>query len=184
MGSLCSQHLKIDATSFGYSPSISHILVELDVTKKFRDKFWVGLENLGYIQSIVMEDFSSYCSLCKSLGHLKHECSILHPLITRTVDPNVYVAEEIANNVHENVLGEISINLSMHKNVNHVVVVHLDNGHLIHPSNVGDVWLSAKPKMLVSNIPMASPAIVPVLKNIVNLEAYGALIKWLMKILL
>ncbi|KAH0451524.1 hypothetical protein IEQ34_018823 [Dendrobium chrysotoxum] len=33
--------------------SVARILVELDVTKQFLDKVWIGPENLGYIQSII-----------------------------------------------------------------------------------------------------------------------------------
>ncbi|KAH0451117.1 hypothetical protein IEQ34_018416 [Dendrobium chrysotoxum] len=62
-----------------------------------------------------MEDVPSYCSHYKSLGHSKQECSILHPLITPTVNPiSVYVAEKVANDVHENVPGDHSVDLYVH----------------------------------------------------------------------
>ncbi|KAH0457728.1 hypothetical protein IEQ34_013043 [Dendrobium chrysotoxum] len=73
--------LKIDhATSTGSKPLVAHVIVELDVSKHFPDKVCVGPDNLvcGY------GDFLSYCSHCKSLGHSKLECHILHPhLVTR-----------------------------------------------------------------------------------------------------
>ncbi|KAH0452482.1 hypothetical protein IEQ34_019781 [Dendrobium chrysotoxum] len=95
--------------------SVARILVELDVTKQFLDKVWIGPENLGYIQSIVMEDFSSYCSHYKLLVHLKQECSILHPFIPPTINPiSVYGAKKIANDVHENVPGDLSVDLYVH----------------------------------------------------------------------
>ncbi|KAH0450912.1 hypothetical protein IEQ34_021604 [Dendrobium chrysotoxum] len=115
-----------------------------------------------------MKDFFSYCSHCKSLGHLKQECSILHPLITPTINPiSIYGVENVANDVHENTHGDVSVDLFVHENVDHVVVRHLDNGHLIHPSNAGDVGLSTELEMLVLDISFAS-AIIPVSKNIVD----------------
>ncbi|KAH0458239.1 hypothetical protein IEQ34_013554 [Dendrobium chrysotoxum] len=60
LGSIFVRPLKTDnATSSGSRPSVAHVLVELDVTKYYPDIVWVRLENLGYIQSMIMEDFSS-----------------------------------------------------------------------------------------------------------------------------
>ncbi|KAH0451118.1 hypothetical protein IEQ34_018417 [Dendrobium chrysotoxum] len=95
--------------------SVARVMAELDVTKQFLDKVWIGPENLGYFQSIVMEDFPSYCSHYKLLRHLKQECSILHHFITPTVNPiSIYGAEKVANDVHENVPGDLSVDLYMH----------------------------------------------------------------------
>ncbi|KAL0917056.1 hypothetical protein M5K25_012097 [Dendrobium thyrsiflorum] len=94
LGSIFGRPLKIDhATSTGSRPSVARVLVELDVSKYFPDKVWVGPDNLGFIQSVVMEDLPSYCSHCKSLGHSKLECHFLHPqLVTRN-----NVGDELVN---------------------------------------------------------------------------------------
>ncbi|KAH0467311.1 hypothetical protein IEQ34_004549 [Dendrobium chrysotoxum] len=47
-----------NATSVGSQPSLACVLVELDITKKYTDKVWLGPKNLGYIQMIEMENFS------------------------------------------------------------------------------------------------------------------------------
>ncbi|KAH0464936.1 hypothetical protein IEQ34_005039 [Dendrobium chrysotoxum] len=81
LGSLFGRPLKTDhATTCGSRPSIARVLVELDVTKYYLDWVWVGHENLGYVQAVIMEEFPSYCSHCKSLGHLKLECCSLNTI--------------------------------------------------------------------------------------------------------
>ncbi|KAI0504440.1 hypothetical protein KFK09_015392 [Dendrobium nobile] len=82
LGSMFGKPLKIDhATSSGRRPSIARVLVELDVTKVYPDKIWLGSESLGYIQSVIMDPFPSYCSHCKSLGHSKLECPSFQPRV-------------------------------------------------------------------------------------------------------
>ncbi|KAH0450172.1 hypothetical protein IEQ34_020864 [Dendrobium chrysotoxum] len=56
------------------------VLVELDVTKHYPDWLWVGLENLGYFQTVIMAEFPSYCLHCKSLSHSKLECCSLNTI--------------------------------------------------------------------------------------------------------
>ncbi|PKU82488.1 hypothetical protein MA16_Dca005493 [Dendrobium catenatum] len=80
LGRIFGNPLKIDnATSTGSRPSVARVLVEIDVSKKFHDKIWVGSKNSGYVQSVVFEDFQDYCVHCSSLGHSKAGCTILHP---------------------------------------------------------------------------------------------------------
>ncbi|KAL0926079.1 hypothetical protein M5K25_004465 [Dendrobium thyrsiflorum] len=45
-----------------------HVLIKL-----------IGPDKLGYIQHIEMEAFLPFCDHCKSLGHSKINCHILHP---------------------------------------------------------------------------------------------------------
>ncbi|KAL0910736.1 hypothetical protein M5K25_018820 [Dendrobium thyrsiflorum] len=93
LGSIFGRPLKIDhATSTGSKPSVARVLVELDVSKYFPDKVWVGPDILGFIQSVVMEELPSYCSHCKSLGHSKLECHFLHPQL---VTCNIVGAEPV-----------------------------------------------------------------------------------------
>ncbi|KAL0927433.1 hypothetical protein M5K25_001601 [Dendrobium thyrsiflorum] len=80
LGSIFDCPLKIDqATSVGSRPSIAHILIELDVCKQYPDKVWVGSDNLGYVQSVVLENVPSYYLHCKALGHSNVDCLVLHP---------------------------------------------------------------------------------------------------------
>ncbi|KAH0458346.1 hypothetical protein IEQ34_013661 [Dendrobium chrysotoxum] len=80
MGSIFGRLLKMDnATSNGTRPSVARVLVELDITKHYPHKVWLGSENLCYIQFVEMEVFPSYYVHCKALGHSKLELHILHP---------------------------------------------------------------------------------------------------------
>ncbi|PKU69884.1 hypothetical protein MA16_Dca011902 [Dendrobium catenatum] len=82
LGKIFGYPLKTDnATSTGSRPSVARVLVEIDVTKKFPNKIWVGPENAGYVQSVVFEEFPEYCVHCSSLVHSKAGCTILHPNI-------------------------------------------------------------------------------------------------------
>ncbi|KAH0464111.1 hypothetical protein IEQ34_006897 [Dendrobium chrysotoxum] len=127
LGSIFGRPLKIDhATSIGSRPSVARVLMELDVFKHFPDKVWVGPDNLGYIQSMVMEDFPSYCSHCKSLGQSKSECHILHPHLVKA---------------HTNV-GDDPIDTELVNNGNKI-------GHLVVPST--NVLLDP-PEQVVSGI--------------------------------
>ncbi|KAH0456058.1 hypothetical protein IEQ34_013965 [Dendrobium chrysotoxum] len=85
---LSGQTLKTDTvTTSGSRPFVARILIELDVTKKISDKIWVGSENSGYIQSVILDDLPYYCVHCNSLGHLKEECHILHPQLNLAAKP-------------------------------------------------------------------------------------------------
>ncbi|KAL0916491.1 hypothetical protein M5K25_014011 [Dendrobium thyrsiflorum] len=75
LGSLFGRPLKVDnATSIGSRPSLARVLVELDITKKYPEKVWLGPDKLGYIQSVEMEPFPPFCDQCKALGHGRGEC--------------------------------------------------------------------------------------------------------------
>ncbi|KAL0906649.1 hypothetical protein M5K25_025161 [Dendrobium thyrsiflorum] len=114
LGSLFGLPLKIDhATVCGSRPSIARVLVELDVTKHYLDRVWVGPENLDYIQEVIMEEFPSYCSQYKSLGHSKLECCALNK--TRSIDVLQSNAELVNYKVDLNPLKEV---------VENVLVVH------------------------------------------------------------
>ncbi|KAH0455102.1 hypothetical protein IEQ34_017026 [Dendrobium chrysotoxum] len=74
LGLLFGHPLRTDnATLVGSHPTIALVLVVLDITKRYPDFVWIGPDNLGYVQSIVMEDFSSFFDDCKALGYDKKE---------------------------------------------------------------------------------------------------------------
>ncbi|PKU61924.1 hypothetical protein MA16_Dca017257 [Dendrobium catenatum] len=65
LGSLFGKPLKSDmATASGSRPSMARIMVELDVTKNYPDKIWVGSVETGYVQSVVFEDIPLFCMHC------------------------------------------------------------------------------------------------------------------------
>ncbi|KAL0916697.1 hypothetical protein M5K25_014226 [Dendrobium thyrsiflorum] len=95
LGSLFGQPLITDhATACDSRSSIARVLVELDVTKHYPDRVWVGPENLGYIQEVIMEEFLSYCSQCKSLGHSKLEFCSLNKTPKDALQSNVELVNE------------------------------------------------------------------------------------------
>ncbi|PKU72045.1 hypothetical protein MA16_Dca007409 [Dendrobium catenatum] len=58
---------------------------------------------------MVFDDFPSYCSHCKQLGHSKLECSILHPHSTPTTNVSSKVdvlGNELVNDSSDNELGD------------------------------------------------------------------------------
>ncbi|KAL0908235.1 hypothetical protein M5K25_022720 [Dendrobium thyrsiflorum] len=84
LGSLFGRPLKIDnATAVGSRPSVARVLVELDISKSYSEVVWIGPDNLGYVQKVVMEEFPPYCDHSKSLGHKKTDCCTLHPHLGR-----------------------------------------------------------------------------------------------------
>ncbi|KAH0464591.1 hypothetical protein IEQ34_007377 [Dendrobium chrysotoxum] len=72
-----------NATSNGSLPSVARVLVELDILKQYLDCVTIGLEKIGYIQKVIMDDFLSFCDHCKSLGHFRKECASLHPHLAK-----------------------------------------------------------------------------------------------------
>ncbi|KAL0925760.1 hypothetical protein M5K25_004130 [Dendrobium thyrsiflorum] len=80
LGSLFGRPLRTDnSTVNGLRPSVSRILVELDVTKRNVSQVWLGSENCCYVQPVSMKEFLLYCFHCKSLGHSKECCPVLFP---------------------------------------------------------------------------------------------------------
>ncbi|KAL0920089.1 hypothetical protein M5K25_009197 [Dendrobium thyrsiflorum] len=72
LGSIFGRPLKVNnATSMGSRASVVRVLVELDITKKYSDKAWLGPEKFGYIQMVEIEDFPSFCDSCKCIGHVR-----------------------------------------------------------------------------------------------------------------
>ncbi|KAH0457530.1 hypothetical protein IEQ34_012845 [Dendrobium chrysotoxum] len=78
LGSIFSKPLKIDsATSIGSWPSMARVLVELDITKSYLDKVWLGPEKLGYVQQVVMEEFPPFCASCKCIEYVVGNCLVV-----------------------------------------------------------------------------------------------------------
>ncbi|PKU71236.1 hypothetical protein MA16_Dca007233 [Dendrobium catenatum] len=88
LGSIFGKPLKTDnATSIGSRPSLARVLVELDVSKSFPDKIWIGSECIGYVQNVVFEDVPAFCVHCSALGHSIKGCRILHPNLESASTP-------------------------------------------------------------------------------------------------
>ncbi|KAL0911421.1 hypothetical protein M5K25_019561 [Dendrobium thyrsiflorum] len=87
-----------NATSVGSRPLLARILVELDITKKFPDKLWLGPEKFGCVQHVEMETFPSFCVPCKCIRHFSDDCrpqsSI--PVNVATNTPKLVISNENA----------------------------------------------------------------------------------------
>ncbi|KAL0920740.1 hypothetical protein M5K25_009903 [Dendrobium thyrsiflorum] len=115
LGSLFDPPLHTDnVTSNGLRPSISCVLVELDVTKRYYEHVWVGSESLGFLQRVELEEFPAYCAHCKVLGHSKVDCHILNPSLANNHVPNVAdldkdVGDNIVSPAVPTVSGEVPL---------------------------------------------------------------------------
>ncbi|KAH0452732.1 hypothetical protein IEQ34_020031 [Dendrobium chrysotoxum] len=58
----------------------------LDVTKQFSDKVWVDPNNLGYIQSVIIEEFPAYCVQCSSGNGFEHVVLVAAALVSKNFD--------------------------------------------------------------------------------------------------
>ncbi|KAL0903853.1 hypothetical protein M5K25_025907 [Dendrobium thyrsiflorum] len=69
LGSLFGRPLKIDhATACGLRPSVTCVLVELDITKCYPNRVWLGPKMFGYIQQVKMEVFLPFVFIVHPLG--------------------------------------------------------------------------------------------------------------------
>ncbi|KAH0466256.1 hypothetical protein IEQ34_006359 [Dendrobium chrysotoxum] len=68
--------LPVDIVStVGSRPSVTGVLVELDITKQYPNSIWLGPKKYGYIKV--------FCDHCKTLGHSEHECYHLNPCLRK-----------------------------------------------------------------------------------------------------
>ncbi|PKU61455.1 hypothetical protein MA16_Dca019691 [Dendrobium catenatum] len=74
------------ATTFVSRPSVAHVLVELDVSKKHPNEIWIGFEFNGYFQKVKFENLPIFCSHFKMYGHDFNECFRLHPHLRKEKD--------------------------------------------------------------------------------------------------
>ncbi|KAL0923173.1 hypothetical protein M5K25_007218 [Dendrobium thyrsiflorum] len=119
LGSIFGRPIHTDnAITVGSHCSEARILVEMDISKSHPDLVWLGPENLGYIQKVVVEGMPNFCSHCKEVGHRNSVCPKLHSQLGKVVVSFqlnagsgpiylVVVNEREKNNVGEN--GEIGI---------------------------------------------------------------------------
>ncbi|PKU71121.1 hypothetical protein MA16_Dca020781 [Dendrobium catenatum] len=67
------------ATDLVSRASVARVLVELDISKTYPTKIWLGYELNGYFQKVEFEKLLIFCSHCKMHGHSLSECFKLHP---------------------------------------------------------------------------------------------------------
>ncbi|KAL0914534.1 hypothetical protein M5K25_014889 [Dendrobium thyrsiflorum] len=97
LGSLFGWSLRTDnATSNGLSPSVAHVLVEIDVTKRYPDHVWVGSESMGYIQMVEFEEIPLIAVI------VRYECHILYPHLANPLFPSDGAGEVLGKNSAEN----------------------------------------------------------------------------------
>ncbi|KAL0913327.1 hypothetical protein M5K25_016778 [Dendrobium thyrsiflorum] len=124
-----------------------------DINKRYHDKVWIGTENLGYIQAVIMEDLPSYCVHCKSLAYSQAECCILHPHLKPS--PGLKPLSNIGGGnpitgVEESMLG-IGCDL-VERNIMEVGAV--GNELISHPLNVSDIEPLSVPDVLTPMVPV------------------------------
>ncbi|PKU71627.1 hypothetical protein MA16_Dca004469 [Dendrobium catenatum] len=69
LGLFFGKPLKIDTTTFICSrPSLGCVLLELDVTKSYPDKVWLGPEKVGYVQQVFLRISLNFVALVSVLG--------------------------------------------------------------------------------------------------------------------
>ncbi|PKU74864.1 hypothetical protein MA16_Dca005055 [Dendrobium catenatum] len=134
----------------GSRPSVALVLVELDITKIYLDVVWIGPDNLGYAQSIMMENLPFFCDQCEALGHANNEYGYTAVNIIN-YDGNV-------NGVLEYVVNISTPNLSL---VSHVNVLVANGGDCIEASidfvkiygdlHIGDKDSNIEEEMVPSN---------------------------------
>ncbi|KAL0916948.1 hypothetical protein M5K25_014503 [Dendrobium thyrsiflorum] len=117
--------VKVDnATSIGSRPSIAHVLVELDITKNYPNRVWIGPEKFGYIQPIEMEVFPNFCVHCKCIGHLRSVCHLLSSyleIIPNNATTNIN-SDGNVNGVKDNLSNVVIPSLTLALTVNDMVV--------------------------------------------------------------
>ncbi|KAL0905985.1 hypothetical protein M5K25_024441 [Dendrobium thyrsiflorum] len=170
-----------NATSVGSRPSVARVLVELDVTKRFPGRVWLGSDKLDYIQHVEMESFPSFCDHYKSLVHFRIDCYKLNPPLT--VNPVCTMADDHliphvmgdvagseqfdslaikdGNNVttHDVTLDLVSKPISVNFNTSNVEP--MDNiGICIDVINTGDVDIGLNAKDVLLNLDGFSPNVV------------------------
>ncbi|PKU83169.1 hypothetical protein MA16_Dca007827 [Dendrobium catenatum] len=104
-------------------PSIAKVLVELDVSKKYPSKIWIGYEVKGYFQKVDFENFLIFCSFCKMHGHGVNDCFRKHP--------NLHTAKNSVKQLNEVVEQDVSIlilvgNSSQQLEEDPTPLVHID----------------------------------------------------------
>ncbi|KAL0909430.1 hypothetical protein M5K25_020300 [Dendrobium thyrsiflorum] len=94
----------VKATSIDSRPYVACILAELDITKKYPDKVWLGPKKFRYIQQVAMEVFPLFCGSCKSIWNSKGDYRPHSPSSLHVVYPNVSNHINVNNNHDENVV--------------------------------------------------------------------------------
>ncbi|KAL0927253.1 hypothetical protein M5K25_001416 [Dendrobium thyrsiflorum] len=100
IGLLFGNPLKVDnATAVGLRTSVARVLVEIDVTKKFTDKIWLGPKNFGYFQQVVLEDLPLFYDKCNRLGHSSDSCCpAVHAMVVgEFVESDIQLGGGLAN---------------------------------------------------------------------------------------
>ncbi|PKU75975.1 hypothetical protein MA16_Dca006022 [Dendrobium catenatum] len=80
LGTIFGRPLQIDqATASRTRPSVSRVLVEVDILKKHPKEIWVGSKAYGYLQKAKFEKVPDFCTHCKIHGHANVDCFKIHP---------------------------------------------------------------------------------------------------------
>ncbi|KAL0912632.1 hypothetical protein M5K25_018616 [Dendrobium thyrsiflorum] len=166
LGTIFGRPLKIDqATSVGSRPSVARILVELDVSKQHPDKVWVGPDNLGYVQSVVLENVPSYCLHCKALGHSNADCLVLHPHLA----PADFVPKSVVEPVVVPIVPEVVV-------VDSIVQVPMGSNVQLDEVLASDAQVDVQANVDGLDLPAATLEGVSVSVDCLNLNVPGSVV--------
>ena len=111
--------LKLDEATANLSrPSVARVLVEVDVSKKYKDRIWIGTEKVGFFQRAVFENMPKYCNYCYKMGHEMNECYVKAPSLkeSQNVLPKDNISlkkiiheEEKTKKVHQKYVPKIGV---------------------------------------------------------------------------
>ncbi|XP_020595397.1 uncharacterized protein LOC110035509 [Phalaenopsis equestris] len=80
IGSALGRPLKVDSHTFNKSRlALARILNERDIALSEVKRVWVGSEQDGFWQEVILEQRPCYCQHCKIFGHTRDRCYRLYP---------------------------------------------------------------------------------------------------------
>ncbi|XP_071933880.1 uncharacterized protein [Coffea arabica] len=70
LGSLIGRPLQVDSATLNLKrPSVTRLLVEVDVAKSTAPRIWIGDVDDGHWQKVEYEEWPKFCSFCEKVGH-------------------------------------------------------------------------------------------------------------------
>ncbi|XP_020598165.1 uncharacterized protein LOC110037794 [Phalaenopsis equestris] len=76
--------LKVDAHTYNKArPALARIFIERDITLPEINRVWIGSEQDGFWQEVILEQRPYYCQHYKMFGHTIDRCYRLHPPVKR-----------------------------------------------------------------------------------------------------
>ncbi|KAH0457500.1 hypothetical protein IEQ34_012815 [Dendrobium chrysotoxum] len=115
-------------TEVGFRPSFARVLVELDIKKRHPDSHFK--KERARLHPHLVKDPTLPRENVNNNGSL---------LDSHLLNPIVNVRDMLSNDAHDNVQGNVGVDLSLNDNVDVGAVSQLENEIMLHPLNVVDV---------------------------------------------